>query len=80
MNKKEVLEAALRGEGCLGRCADDEPVFVIVGRDRLAPIVVNHWINLAEAVGSTKAKIGGARRDMAAIREWQDAHGSKVPD
>lgn len=41
--KKEVLEAAARGEGCLGRAADDEPVFVLRAHDSDAPEIVLAW-------------------------------------
>lgn len=43
MTKREVLEAAARGEGCLGKCADDEPMFVLVGRDIYSTAVIRRW-------------------------------------
>jgi hypothetical protein len=43
MIKKLELEAANRGEGCLGKSQDDEPVFVLVARDRLAANAVRLW-------------------------------------
>ena len=43
LTKKEVLEEAARGEGCLGKAADDEVVFVLRAKDKLAPLLVRHW-------------------------------------
>ena len=41
--KKEVLEAAARGEGCLGKAADDEPVFVLRAQDILSVRTIAWW-------------------------------------
>ena len=43
MTKRETLDAAARGEGCLGKSQDDEPVFVLVARDRYAASTVRKW-------------------------------------
>ena len=43
MTKAQELEAAARGEGCLGRSQDDEPVFVLCARDPVAASVVREW-------------------------------------
>lgn len=40
---KETIAAALRGEECLGRAADDEEVFVLRAQDESAPTVVRRW-------------------------------------
>lgn len=41
--KSEELKAAAQGRGCLGRAADDEPLFVLRAQDKSAPYVVRHW-------------------------------------
>jgi len=41
--KKDAMEAAARGEGCLGKARDDEPVFIIVGDDATMPAVIKFW-------------------------------------
>lgn len=46
--KKQVMEMAARGEGCLGKAADDEPVFVLRGQDITMPRVVHFWSMLAK--------------------------------
>lgn len=81
MTKAKELEAAARGEGCLGRSQDDEPLFVLCARDRLAVDVVDYWIKLAEHAGVNDPKLNDARRLRSAMREWREAHdGGKVPD
>lgn len=74
--KKEVLAAANRGEGCLGRAADDEPVFVLRAQDCLAADLVEKWAIWASAgiatIGSEAAghKVGEARQISEAMRHW----------
>lgn len=93
MNKKETLEAAARGEGCLGRSQDDEPVFVIVARDVTAAETVRAWagayVNAAITGGVTTladgcpfvAKARDAIGIAAEMDAWREAHGGgKVPD
>lgn len=80
MTKREVLEAAARGEGCLGRCRDDEPVFILVGRDLLAAATVRDWVTRATAAGVNPDKLDDAILDALAIERWVAAHGGKIPD
>lgn len=80
MTKREVLDAAAKGEGCLGRSHDDEPVFVIVGRDRVAPTIVRIWAMLARILGTPTRKCATAVTEAGAMEAWQKARGSKVPD
>jgi hypothetical protein len=80
MTKREVLEAAARGEGCLGKCHDDEPVFVVCGRDKVGPTTVRIWEALAKLLGTPTRKRSGAIADAVAMEAWQKAHGAKVPD
>jgi hypothetical protein len=80
MTKKEVLEAAARGEGCLGRAHDEEPVFVLVGRDRAAPAAIRVWAMFAQLLGSPRRKYRAALADVVVFESWQKDRGSKVPD
>lgn len=76
ITKKEVLEAALRGEGCLGKAADDEPVFVLRAQDNLAADLVDQWaIQASVAIpnigGSAMGhKVGEARLIADMMRHW----------
>ena len=41
MTKRELLADP---NSCLNRAADDEPVFVLLGRDPAAPFAISAWI------------------------------------
>lgn len=75
--KKEVLEQALRGEGCLGRAPDDCPVFVLVGKDIIADDCVEHWIALARIQGTPSDKLLDAGQVAEEMRQYKNR---KVPD
>jgi hypothetical protein len=76
ITKKEALEAALRGEGCLGKAADDEPVFILRAQDNLAADLVDTWaIQASVAVPSVGGsdlghKVGEARMIAEMMRNW----------
>jgi hypothetical protein len=76
MTKKEVLEAALRGEGALGKAADDEPVFVLRAQDCLAADLVDKWAIFARVgmpsagVEASGHKINEAVQIADAMRNW----------
>jgi len=75
--KKEVLEQVTRGEGCLGRAEDDEPVFVLRARDMLAPEIIHEWVDRAEKAGCSAAKVAEARELANKMVHWP---GRKFPD
>lgn len=78
---KEEREAAARGEGCLGKAADDEPVFVLRAQDYIAPWAVKSWVSHALATNRVpSAKIEEAMRLCDQMRKWQKTHGCKAPD
>jgi hypothetical protein len=62
---------------CLEKAADDEPIFVLRGQDRIAPKTVRQWAENAKALGSPPEKV-----DVAlAMEEWQKRTGiAKTPD
>lgn len=78
--KKEVLEAALKGEGCLGKAADDEPVFVFRAQDMLAVGVIMGWQRELLALRPNSPKLAHAADDVTAFQKWQLTHGTKIPD
>ena len=81
MTKKETLEAALRGEGCLGRSQDDEPVFVLCARDALATSTIQDWVRRATTAHVNERKITDALVLGNEMDAWRRAHGGgKVPD
>lgn len=84
MTKAEVLAAAAKGEGCLGKSQDDEPVFVLVGRDVLAAYAIRAW---AERLDSqthpdhpSRKKAMEARSQASEFDRWRAEHGGKMPD
>ena len=77
MTKQEVINAAIDGEGCLGKAHPDEPVFVLRAQDNLAADLVDKWAThvglLVPAidVGSAMAKkVAEAKQIAEAMREW----------
>jgi hypothetical protein len=80
---------AARGKGCLGKAADDEPVFILRARDVLAPGLIELWAdNLEKALQTNGAsdpsrdsmKLKEARSLAHQMRAWQALHGAKLPD
>lgn len=67
-------------DGCLSKVADDEPIFVLRSKDKLAPNVIRLWALLAEFMGVPPGKVSEARECALHMELWQREHGSKVPD
>lgn len=81
MTKRETMEAAERGEGCLGRSQDDEPVFILVARDRLAADIVRQWAFEAKSLQVNQDKVAEAYDLADQMDAWREAHGGgKTPD
>jgi hypothetical protein len=89
--KREVLEAAARGEGCLGKAADDEPVFVLRAQDMFAGRTIQYWASMVSAhaavectsereLRATQAKVRLAEDDAGTFEAWGRNHPTKVPD
>jgi hypothetical protein len=80
--KQSELDAAAKGEGCLGRSQDDEPIFILVARDRTSSKTVRQWVQNAKDAGCTnEAKLEEALALAFEMDKWREAHGGgKVPD
>ena len=74
--KKTTLEQAVKGEGCLGRCADDEPVFVLCARDPIALPLIKRWVRRRafHNNGESDQKIKDAEAVVREFRDWQKKH------
>lgn len=59
---------------------EDEPVFLIRAQDVVGPMVVQVWARLAKNAGAAPDIVAAARKQAKAMTEWQEAHGSKIPD
>lgn len=58
---------------CYESAAPDEPMFVLLGRDRHGAAVVRHWIALREAEGDTiPSKIDEAKTCADAMERFAD--------
>lgn len=78
---KETITNALAGHGCLGKAADNEPVFVLRAQDLIAPQIVDKWAGVAKVWGCPEAKTLDAKAVAQAMRDWQAAHPeTKAPD
>lgn len=69
------------GPSCLTKAADDEPVFVLRGQDKLAPALVRAWAVLAALHGCGDDKVIEARYAAQKMEDWQAQTGrGKWPD
>lgn len=69
-----VISAAVHGRGVLGRCKDDEPVFVIVARDPAAAETIRYWQRLrmiGHHLQVDREKVEGAERVRNAMSQWR---------
>jgi hypothetical protein len=55
---------------CYEKAAPDEPMFILLGRDPMAPYLVELWASMREADGEDPAKVLEARQCAAAMRGW----------
>lgn len=63
-----------------GKIPDDEPVFLLRGQDKVAPHIVELWALVAKNVGCAENIYVAALGQAQCMREWQQEHGSKIPD
>lgn len=64
----------------MGKIPDDEPVFLIRGQDTAAIRTLQYYAHVAESHGADAGLINAVRRQVDAIRRWQEENGSKVAD
>lgn len=62
MTKREELEDCKNGVGCLGRSKDEEPIFILCGRDPIAADVVFAWATRYEQAHLDAGTFNGVRR------------------
>ena len=56
---------------CYANAHPDEPMFVLLGRDWRAPMLVRLWADLSEQRGGNPEKIAEARNCADRMAEWQ---------
>lgn len=64
-------------EKCLQKAADDEPIFTLRAQDKLAPIVVRVWAQLAKEHGCGYEKVLEAFVVADEMEQWPTR---KYPD
>lgn len=55
---------------CYANAAPDEPMFVLLGRDPTAALVVRYWCELRRELGEDPAKVHEAERCASAMAAW----------
>jgi hypothetical protein len=63
---------------CYANADPDEPMFVLLGRDKHAPTLVWLWSTLRELDGEDQAKVTEARACAVAMTAWAHAKGRPV--
>ena len=59
---------------CYANADPDEPMFILLARDKHAPTLVWLWAALREIDGEDLAKVNEARDCMSAMLLWQHIH------
>lgn len=60
---------------CYANAAPDEPMFVLLGRDPMAPFLVRVWADAREKSGEDSRKVKEARDCADAMEEYAIARG-----
>ena len=63
---------------CYANADPDEPMFILLGRDRYAPLLVSMWAAMRHAEGEDRSKVDDAFACSAAMRDWL-RHLGKTP-
>lgn len=56
---------------CYEAADPDEPMFVLLGRDPLAPILVEAWASMREHLAGNPSKVSEARACAEWMRRWR---------
>lgn len=59
---------------CYANAADDEPMFVLLARDPLAPILIRRWAMLRAQNGESGEKVAEALACADACEAWLGAN------
>lgn len=57
-------------QGSLASLGEMEPVFVLCGRDRLAPVAIKAWIDAARLSNVPDSKLESAHLAIEAMERW----------
>ena len=62
---------------CYANADPDEPMFILLGRDRFAPELIRIWACWREHDGEDPKKVADALACAAACIEWRNARDAK---
>jgi len=62
--------------GCYAAPDTDEPIFVLLGRDRHAPTLVRLWADMRERADESPENVAKARQCADTMDAWRE-HGSR---
>lgn len=65
---------------CLEKAGDDEPIFVLRSTDKLAPLIVRIWAEMAKIHDCSEDKTDEAEVLAYLMEKWQIENGCKWPD
>jgi hypothetical protein len=78
---KAEREMAARGEGCLGKAKDDEPVFILRAQDKTMSAALHVWIDIVGSYrGADHPKVVEAKELLDKVHKWQAEYPTKYPD
>jgi hypothetical protein len=59
---------------CYAKAGPDEPMFILLARDPLAPLLVRLWADLRAQAGGNQSQVNEARSCAAAMEMWRHTH------
>jgi hypothetical protein len=64
---------------CYANAKPDEPMFILLARDPLAPILVKLWADLREHAAGNPSKVAEARMCALAMKQWRQTQQADPP-
>jgi hypothetical protein len=64
---------------CYGHAHPDEPMFVLLGRDPMAPVLVSEWAKMRKKRNEDPKKVAEALQCVDAMVRWAIGLGKSVP-
>jgi len=59
---------------CYENADPDEPMFILLGRDRMAPELVRKWADERALAGEDPTKVAEALACAASMEKWRKEH------
>lgn len=62
---------------CYANAKPDEPMFVLLGRDPCAPVLVELWSEMRRVLGEDPSKVAEALACVASMKAWLKSAGKQ---